>query len=483
MDNSKLLRAICVRDINQVRQVLTSGQCTIGRGWTSAEFHPVIQCIKFGYWAGDARGCEILKILLQHGADINVQYRGKNIVIFAAELNHLDCLEFFIKFGADLGFTTQDGETALTIATRKGNADCVKFLAEHVSRETLNQTNNNGNTAVMIAAIHDRILCLRHLIQAGADLDVKDTHGHTALMSAAHVKSADAATLLLDSGACVNTVAEYGETFLEALREEEYERKYGKFKTSKLVLKALHVGLDPTLSRRDRQVLHNMVGSELCNAELRGLVMNGFPPLDLDCGGLVECYWSNYSNSSVQSILGTSSTAISPLTMAFLLARPDVAWYFIANNFFTHSDLMHLCRDNKIRQYLQKEIQYESYEIFYCKKAKQCLEILDFLCGRPHSLHTLALIAISSALSQDLLHDPSDSLKSEESWICRPSFREKVAMLEIPPSLKRELLHQTPLSGLCCNFWDHIPICDGERFTVCQCHECEGDSESDLEDD
>ncbi|GFR59601.1 ankyrin repeat protein [Elysia marginata] len=472
MDNSKLLRAICVRDIDQVKQVLKSGQCTIGRRLAFAELHPVIQCIKFGYWAGDARGCEILKILLQHGADINIQYLGKTIVIFAAELNHIDCLEFFINFGADLGFTTQDGETALTIAARKGNADCVKFLTEHVSHETLNQRNNDGNTALMIAALHDRIVCLRHLVQAGADLDVKDKHGHTALMSAVHIKSADAVKLLLDSGACVNTVAEYGETLLCALFHHE---KSGKFNTCKIIIQALHLGLDSTVSRRDLQRLHSIVASEE-DAVLRCLVMNGFPPLDVECDAS-PVFLSNlgrYTMPLLESLCSITPEPISPLTLALLLARPCVAWYFIANNFLTRFDAVQLCWNNKVRQYLQKQIDKQNADLNHSRKAKQCLEVLDFLSAKPLSLHTLTLIAISSVLSQDLLHNPSHSLESKESWICQPSFKEKVNKLNIPPSLKRELLHQTPLSSICCDFWDHIPISKDVLYSVCKCSECEG---------
>ena len=202
-----------------------------------------------------------------------------------------------------------------------------------------------------------------------------------------------------------------------------------------MITKLLSHGLDPALSYRDQRILHTLVvkGEK---SLMRGLVMNGFPPVDVQCDDFTQAY--------TEYLPDQGETPMSPLALALASKRHGIARYLIVNRFFTRYDLAQLCRDQKLRQYLQRK--------------PECLEILDFLSARPYSLHDLCLVAISSALSQYLVHDLRHIPPGDSRWMCKPTFRERVDLLQLPPILKRELLHDTPSSSISCESWGNIPL-------------------------
>ena len=473
MENSDLTAAIRDQDIGAVKRLLESGQCDVNGNSAEVE-RPIIECI-YSTELGDVDNkettvlCEILKLLVQHGADVNMRasashQQGETAVMAAAQLGFLECLRFLTRVGADLSVTSRLGETALTLAAKEGRADCVKLLCENVSVSVLNHRNDKGEPALVLAILNGEekgFQCLQHLIAAGAEVNLENRDGCTALMLAFEHRCAEAVTLLMREGALVNTVSDSGTTpFSLVLKRFDCMS----------ILRLLRCGLEPALSCRDRSCLHTMAARDL-QAVVRALVMSGFPPLDLDYGSLIE---SNVPRGSLYRLLNNckpTSITMSPLAVAILNLQSDVAKYLVANRFFTRSDIVWLCWDQRIRQILQNTIQNG------CNfpSAMRCLEIVDFLSTKPASLLDMSLIAVSSALSQDLVRIPSCMLQDKSDWICRPTFREKVERLAIPSILKRALLHQTPSSSICCYSWSDIPLGEAVCFPPCQCKYCEID--------
>ena len=590
---------------------------------------PIIQCVSSAYRRcddeEDATRCEILNVLVQHGADVNVQVeepgwlRGETAAMFASERNFLRCLQLLVVCGADLSMTCCDGDTALMRAARQGHLHCVKYLTEHMSSALLNLKNSFGTTALMMAVLksgennflcmqhlisagvdlavqdsegstalalavrkqhanrvkyliehmsaemlnlrdiggrtalmlaasrskENHFLSLQHLVAAGADLDLKDREGHSALVLALEHSSAEAVSLLLENGADVNTMNNSGVTPL-MLSVKKYSTEAValllnkgadpnpkvkpdnsplmlavKHSTTKVVrllveqgahlntvtatgesllsvtlsyglcfsdsnaIELLSHGLDPTLSRGDRDCLHDMV-VEGPDVLVRALVMAGFPPLDLICHSYNAHYMVRYE----------SVKPMSPLAVAILCGHLDIAKYLIANRFFTRFDAVRLSWDPEIRRSLMETLEnflpeqdfntmgnsevenrdvhpgYDENRSEY-HRWRQCMQIIDFLSSAPMSLRTLSLIAISSALSQDLVRDLSNTPELETEWICKPTFKQKVASLEIPPALKRELLHQTPISSICTHCWEDIALGKEACFHVCHCKDWE----------
>ncbi|GFS10287.1 ankyrin repeat protein [Elysia marginata] len=425
----ELSKAICNQDLETIILLNQSSECPIN-GDRCEVVPPIIECVSSGVATGDeedARRAEVLKILLLYGADVNVQSQmtlppGKTAAICAAERGFLRCLKVLVESGAEVHILSPYGETAYTSAVMLGQVECVEYLTSHLSGSRLDQRNSDGRTALVLSASrldldkgaktnHEKrnFRCLQNLIEAGADLNVEDKYGYTALMYALQHNNPKAITLLLEGGALVNSASHSGHTPISiAVAQFQY----------RLVPKLLKCGADPTLSRRQKVFFGDMVNDNH-KVELRWLVMSGFPPLD----AVITVRWFPEKRCFSRS----------PLTAAIFNRQPWIAKYLIANKFFTRYDIAELCWDKDTRESLRKARGQESTD---------CLKILDFLSKKPQSLQTLCLVAISEALSQDFVLEPSQRL-SKYKWVCSPTYKERVDLLQIPPAMKRELLHQT----------------------------------------
>lgn len=67
--------------------------------------------------------------------------------------------------------------TPLMIAAMENNIEALKVLAQ---TQDLNAQNNKGNTALMLAIILEQQDAIDFLLDAGADLDIKNVYGETA---------------------------------------------------------------------------------------------------------------------------------------------------------------------------------------------------------------------------------------------------------------------------------------------------------------
>lgn len=100
---------------------------------------------------------EILEILLEGGADPNVQIRGGETALhYAASEGHVDAIKILLRYGAKIDHADEEGNTAIMDACREGNCDAVLTLADcgadltvsNIESETvwdhaLNQDNND----------------------------------------------------------------------------------------------------------------------------------------------------------------------------------------------------------------------------------------------------------------------------------------------------------------------------------------------------
>ena len=432
------------------------------------------------------KGSRCLQLLIAAGADLDAQDKdGDTALILAVKNKQVDCLIHLVEYmsASKLNLRNNEGKTALMLAASKqgeSNSRCLKLLIS--SGSAMDLQDEDGNTALMLAIRNKKLDAVSSLINAGAELDVEDKDSYIALMHALKTWSSESVNLLLDNEASVNQVAKSGDTPLSvALRgDSDY----------KIIDNLLRRGLDPTKSRQDRHCVHDAVvyGPD---AVLRALVMNGFPPLDLECQSLVDRYNSIPRHPWSRPVVRPSSTPMSPLAVALRFGRPEVARYLIANRFFTRYDVERLCWAPETSQWLQHtskvlgQTQYlqawrngdgSNASCPRYPRLRQCSEILDFLSARPLSLRDLTLIAISSVLSQHLIYDSRGAPRDEHyNWVCVPTFRERVQSLELPAALKRELLHQTPSSSICCCSWRDIPQDDGRtNFSTCHCNDSVG---------
>ena len=88
--------------------------------------------------------------LLRHKADINKSdQQGRTALLHAAQNNQTTSVELLIEHGADALRATKENNTALMLAAERGYISVVEFL---VNYENLDQKNNVGDTALIMAA-------------------------------------------------------------------------------------------------------------------------------------------------------------------------------------------------------------------------------------------------------------------------------------------------------------------------------------------
>ncbi|MEO7539207.1 MAG: ankyrin repeat domain-containing protein, partial [Pyrinomonadaceae bacterium] len=102
-----------------------------------------------------------------------------------------------IRHGAKINLADKEGNTALTLAADNGlKSEIVKALIN--AGAEINVKNGEGRSALMSAANSDNVESVRILLLAGARVDLKDSDGETAVTLAS---DDDVKRLLMEYGA------------------------------------------------------------------------------------------------------------------------------------------------------------------------------------------------------------------------------------------------------------------------------------------
>jgi ankyrin repeat protein len=146
---------------------------------------------------------EIAYILIQAGADINIQtsYGGYTPLMIAAENNNIEILDMLIQAGAELNHReityvsrrsrqgSNNGDTALLSAVKNNYIEIVKSLVSagadlniQVQRvENGEEGVNIGDTALMIAVKNNYTEIVKSLVRGGADIYIENSEGLNAI--------------------------------------------------------------------------------------------------------------------------------------------------------------------------------------------------------------------------------------------------------------------------------------------------------------
>ena len=183
----------------------------------------------------DQEQMETLKMLIEEGADINAKnhYEGETALTSAATSHFPAVIKWLVEKGSDLEAKNTAGNTALMEASTYGwcEPDNVRELIK--CGANIQGTNEEGKTALMLACIddphpqyfpaerrtgHENIA--RQLLEAGADIDLLDNHGNTALIYAGETGLWRAAFLMMKLSR-EHTVKEYKRFLFRAAERGE----------------------------------------------------------------------------------------------------------------------------------------------------------------------------------------------------------------------------------------------------------------------
>lgn len=170
-----------------------------------------------GLWAGAAVASplhdaaragdrDLIAQLLKGGADINEQDETGETALFTGALaGHTKVVDMLMVFGADVTIRNDRGMTAVHAAAFSGEPESVSIMVgdgKFSARIDVDDHDNKfGVTPLIIAVEEGHGALVAHLIGLGADKEIAERHGYTALTRASYKGHDQIVTILLRSGA------------------------------------------------------------------------------------------------------------------------------------------------------------------------------------------------------------------------------------------------------------------------------------------
>ena len=207
---------------------------------------------------------DVLKVLIQKGADVNMinALGNQNWLHAACEEGHVDIANLMIRNGANVNLERdRDNSSPLIIAAMYGHADIVDLLIQNGA--DVNAVDNYKWTALHHASqqCHDDV-ALRLLQSSGAHVNALDDQGLTPLYLASSNGYIDIAKVLISNGADVNAGA--AGAFVGACQG-------GKSDVAKLLIRC---GADVNQLHRGNSLLHTCAYTDLFDV-VRILIAKG----------------------------------------------------------------------------------------------------------------------------------------------------------------------------------------------------------------
>lgn len=142
---------------------------------------------------------EIIKLLLDHGGDVNIRDNEHPNFTALHAARELYIAEILLERGTEVDATTVGGTTPLHTALVRGNIGLARLLVYHgANRDKKDET---GSGIIHYAAVRGSVLCVAYALGLGADVTDKCSDGSTALHIAAHQGHTDLSLWLLEMGA------------------------------------------------------------------------------------------------------------------------------------------------------------------------------------------------------------------------------------------------------------------------------------------
>lgn len=167
---------------------------------------------------------ETVKLIIEHHPELLVNYDASNgwtNLHYAASCGCYDVCVYLISSGHDqkeVGLCHDRG-TALHLAAAANQEKALHYLAQHMQR-SIDWRNSRGETALMVATKKGNDPCVNLLIDFGANVDIADDTGSRPIHVAASFGHVKTLRTLVDRGAdCITpnnegwTPIDYSSTF------------------------------------------------------------------------------------------------------------------------------------------------------------------------------------------------------------------------------------------------------------------------------
>ena len=152
-------------------------------------------------WCGHRLGVEAL---LAAGVDVNEKSgvrSGKMALLLAANNGHVQVVDALLEAGADVHVCDEEERTPLMLASKMGYFSVVQALLKAGAAATIDNTDCHGYTSLMNACDYGWPEIVGELIEAGADVNIVNERGVSALSLAQAYSNDKCAEIVRSAGA------------------------------------------------------------------------------------------------------------------------------------------------------------------------------------------------------------------------------------------------------------------------------------------
>uniref|UniRef100_A0A8C5YRQ1 Fibronectin type 3 and ankyrin repeat domains 1 protein n=1 Tax=Marmota marmota marmota TaxID=9994 RepID=A0A8C5YRQ1_MARMA len=209
-------RAINVNDEDLLVQILEGGHVKVDVP-NKFGFTALMVAAQKGY-------TRLVKILVSNGTDVNLKNgSGKDSLMLACYAGHLDVVKYLRRHGASWEARDLGGCTALHWAADGGHCTVIDWMIKDGCEVDVVDTGSGWTPLMRVSVVSGSQKVASLLIEAGADVNVRDKDGKTPLMAAVFQVAVlnnheQLVELLLDKGADASVKNEFGKGVLEMAR-------------------------------------------------------------------------------------------------------------------------------------------------------------------------------------------------------------------------------------------------------------------------
>lgn len=181
------------------------------------------------------RPSEFIELLIERGADINVQdVDGQGVLCWSTAEGDVENTKLLISLGADINSVSRSGMSVLNYCAQSGQLECADVLldagadpriANSYGITPLHNLASSGRRAVGGIDVNELV---HNMMKAGADINAQDVDGRTALHAAARHLCMETVEALIGHGASSTIVNKQGKTALEIANRSSEQTKQGK---------------------------------------------------------------------------------------------------------------------------------------------------------------------------------------------------------------------------------------------------------------
>eukprot|EP00074_Homo_sapiens_P078279 XP_011538651.1 fibronectin type 3 and ankyrin repeat domains protein 1 isoform X2 [Homo sapiens] len=211
ISSEHLHRAVSVNDEDLLVRILQGGRVKVDVP-NKFGFTALMVAAQKGY-------TRLVKILVSNGTDVNLKNgSGKDSLMLACYAGHLDVVKYLRRHGASWQARDLGGCTALHWAADGGHCSVIEWMIKDGCEVDVVDTGSGWTPLMRVSAVSGNQRVASLLIDAGANVNVKDRNGKTPLMVAVLNNHEELVQLLLDKGADASVKNEFGKGVLEMAR-------------------------------------------------------------------------------------------------------------------------------------------------------------------------------------------------------------------------------------------------------------------------